>query len=74
MEQWGLIGGSLAGWLAVIFISTIVVLLAVGGTRSGLVKLQKIIEFMLGPSVVALGLLLYDHIDTIRLFNMIFSV
>lgn len=27
---------------------------------------NKIIEFMLGPSVVALGLLLYDHIETIR--------
>lgn len=27
---------------------------------------NKMIEFMLGPSVVALGLLLYDHIGTIR--------
>lgn len=27
---------------------------------------NHIIEFMLGPSVVALGLLLYDHVETIR--------
>ncbi|MCM1502722.1 MAG: LrgB family protein [Bacteroidales bacterium] len=27
---------------------------------------NRMIEFLLGPSVVALGLLLYDHIETIR--------
>ena len=41
MEQWGLISGSLFGWLAIILISTIVVLLSVGGTQSGLMKLQN---------------------------------
>lgn len=41
MEQWGLISTNLLGWVAVIFISTFLVLVSVGGTQSGLMSLMK---------------------------------
>lgn len=41
MEQWGIISTNLFGWLAVILISTFLVLVSVGGTQSGLMSLQK---------------------------------
>lgn len=39
MKQWGLISGSLFGWAGVILISTLLVLLTVGGTQSCLMRL-----------------------------------
>ena len=41
MEQWGIISTNLLGWVAVVFISTFLVLISVGGTQSGLMSLLK---------------------------------
>lgn len=41
MEQWGLISTSLLGWVAVIFISTFLVLVSTGGVQSGMMSLMK---------------------------------
>ncbi|MDE5732492.1 MAG: LrgB family protein [Bacteroidales bacterium] len=50
-----------------ICIPTIVaVLYFTGVSCSFYMEANRIIEFMLGPSVVALGLLLYDHVETIK--------
>ncbi len=50
-----------------ICIPTIVAILYFTGVPcSFYMEANGIIEFMLGPSVVALGLLLYDHMETIR--------
>ncbi|MDE6147312.1 MAG: LrgB family protein [Bacteroidales bacterium] len=50
-----------------ICIPTIVAVLYFTGVPcSFYMEANRIIEFMLGPSVVALGLLLYDHVETIK--------
>ena len=41
MEQWGIISTNLLGWVAVVFISTFLVLISVGSTQSGLMSLLK---------------------------------
>lgn len=41
MEQWGLISSNLLGWLAVIFISTFLVLVSVGLTQNGMMSMQN---------------------------------
>ena len=41
MEQWGLISSSLIGWVGVILISTLLVLISVGGTQSCLMRAQE---------------------------------
>lgn len=41
MEQWGLISENFLGWVAVIFISTFLVLISVGGVQSGLMNIMS---------------------------------
>lgn len=41
MEQWGLISSNLLGWLAVIFVSTFLVLVSVGLTQNGMMSMQN---------------------------------
>lgn len=44
MAQWGLISRNLTGWLAVIFVSTVTVLLCAGLVQDGLMKLGRYFE------------------------------
>lgn len=60
-----------------ICIPVIVAVLKCTGISSGYyMESNKMIDFMLGPSVVSLGLLMYDHLETIRkhLLSILVSV